>query len=64
MNKVVKKNIIKSKNEIKKMIVEIEVEEEKIVKLSENNINRIEMYKKFMENIITEYHNICRKLYN
>ena len=56
-------NIIKIKNEIKTLLIEIEKKENNLLELIKDNNFNIIIYKKFLENIIEEYHNICMQIY-
>ena len=56
-------DIVKIKNEIKLLLNEINNKEQKIIDKVENNSNKIIIYKSFLENIIEEYHLICKKIY-
>lgn len=57
------KNIIKIKNEIKTLLVEIEKKENNVLEQIKTNTYNIVVYKTYLENIIEEYHNICTQIY-
>ena len=56
--------IIKIKNEIKILLNEIKEKEKKIIDKVNKNSNDILVYKAYLEDIIEEYHLICKKIYN
>ena len=56
--------LIKIRNEIKDILDPIEKKEKELDKLNQINMNETNRYKKYLEDIITEYHNVCKKLYS
>jgi hypothetical protein len=56
--------IIKIKNEIKILLNEIDEKEKKLIDKVNKNSNDILVYKTYLEDIIEEYHLICKKIYN
>jgi hypothetical protein len=63
MNNINLNDVIKIKNEIKILLDEIDDKEEKIIKKVENNTRDILVYKTCLEEIVEEYHLICKKIY-
>lgn len=63
MTKTDLKNIIKIKNEIKTLLVEIEKKENNLLEQIKTNTYNIVIYKNFLENLIEEYHNVCIQIY-
>jgi len=57
-------DIYKIKNEIKLLSDEIENKKVNIINKIENNIENIIIFKTYLENIIDEYHLICKKIFN
>ena len=57
-------NIKQINSEIKKIMKSIEEKEKNLIDINNKNINLIEKYKFFMEELITEYHGVCKKVYN
>jgi len=57
-------NIKQINSEIKKIMKSIEEKEKNLIDINNKNINLIEKYKFFMEELITEYHSVCKKIYN
>lgn len=56
-------DIIKIKNEVKVLLNEIEEKEKNIIEKVRDNTHEILVYKMYLENIIEEYHSICKKIY-
>lgn len=56
-------DIIKIKNEIKILLNDIDEKEKKIIERVNKNSNDILIYKTYLEDIIEEYHLICKKIY-
>ena len=56
--------LIKIRNEIKDILDPIEKKEKELDKLNQINMNETNRYKIYLEDIITEYHNVCKKLYS
>lgn len=56
-------NIIKIKNEIQNLMLDIEIKENNLLEKVKYNTDNILIYKSFLEEIIEEYHNICTKIY-
>jgi hypothetical protein len=63
MSNINLQNIIKIKNEIESLLVEIKKKEENILEHIQTNTYNIILYKTFLENIIDEYHNVCTVIY-
>ncbi len=57
-------NIKQIHSEIKKIMKSIDEKEKNLIDINNKNINLIEKYKFFMEELITEYHDVCKKIYN
>lgn len=57
-------DIIKIKNEIKILLGEIEIKENKLIEKIETNTQNTLIYKTYLEDIIEKYHLICREIYN
>ena len=57
-------NIKKIRNEILLIMKSLEEKEQKLIDINNENINSIETYKFFIQEIITEYHGVCKKIYN
>lgn len=51
-------------NEIKSLIVKVENKEKELELLNTINTNNTVIYKNMLENIINEYHQVCKKMYN
>ncbi len=51
-------------DEIKILLINVENKEKELLELNNINSNNIIMYKSFLENIINEYHSVCKKIYN
>jgi hypothetical protein len=56
-------NIIKIKDEIKFLLKDIEEKEKILVNDLEKSNNKIMMLKTCLEEIIEEYHLVCKKIY-
>ena len=56
-------DIIKIKNEIIVLLKEIEDKEKIIIEKVRDNTHDILVYKMYLENIIEEYHSVCKKIY-
>ena len=56
--------IIKVKNEIKKILLEVEEKENNLLKEIEKNTYNNLIFKSQLEDIIDEYHSVCKKIYN
>lgn len=63
MNDINMEDIIKIKNEVKVLLNEIEEKEKNIIEKVRDNTHEILVYKMYLENIIEEYHSICKKIY-
>ncbi len=63
MNPVDLENIIKIKNEIDILLKEIGKKEIIIAKKLEKNIKINNYYKLCMENVIENFHDVCKKIY-
>lgn len=57
------KNIIVIKNDILELNILIDKKCLEIQEVNKSYEHKIQNYKLMMENIILEYHNICKKLY-
>jgi hypothetical protein len=55
--------IIQIKNEIETLLKEINEKENYIIEKVRNNFDNISVYRMYLENIIEEYHTICKKIY-
>lgn len=55
--------LIKIKNEIKILLDTIDEQEEKLNKENWENLTKITLYKNYMENIISEFHDSCKRIY-
>jgi hypothetical protein len=64
MSNIEKKDIQEMKNEIKKLLSSLEKKETLIIGKIEKNMYNILIFKSYLENIIEEYHLICKKIYN
>jgi hypothetical protein len=62
MNNII--DIIKIKNEIKLLVKSIDIKENQLYEQNVKNINNIIIYKKFLEDMISEYHIACKKIYS
>jgi hypothetical protein len=56
-------DIYKIKNEIEKLMNSIEIKEKELTTINNNNNKNIKIYKSFLEDMIMEYHNVCKKIY-
>lgn len=56
-------NIIKIKKEIENIIIEIEMKEKNLKERFEENNYKTQIIKKYLEETIEEFHNICKNLY-
>ena len=63
MNNINFEDIIKIKNELKILLNDMDEKEEKIIEKVKNNSYEILVYKTYLENLIEEYHLICKKIY-
>ena len=63
-NKVNISNIKKIRKEMITIMKSIEEKESNLIDKNNQNINLIETYKFFIEELITEYHGVCKKIYN
>jgi hypothetical protein len=63
-NKLNINNIKKIRNEIIKIIKTIDEKERGLIDINNHNNDLIETYKFFMEQLINEYHKVCKKIYN
>jgi len=63
MNDINMEDIIKIKNEIIVLLKEIEDKEKIIIEKVRDNTHDILVYKMYLENIIEEYHSVCKKIY-
>lgn len=63
MNNINFEDIIKIKNELKMLLNDMDEKEEKIIEKVKNNSHEILVYKTYLENLIEEYHLICKKIY-
>ena len=57
-------NIKKIHSEIVKIMKTIDEKEKTLIDINNKNNNLIEKYKFFMEELITEYHGVCKKIYS
>jgi hypothetical protein len=57
-------SVVKIKNEIKLLLEEIDDKEKIIVEKVTKNTQDIQLFKMYLENIIEEYHLVCKKIYN
>ena len=57
-------NINKIRNQIVSVMKSIEKKEQNLIDINNKNNNLIETYKLFIQELITEYHNVCKKIYN
>jgi|LakMenEpi03Aug12_release.lakeMendotaPanAssembly.Ray.scaffolds.fasta_scaffold1424108_2 hypothetical protein len=56
--------ITKVKNEIKKILIEVQEKENNLLKEIEKNTYNNLIFKSQLEDIIDEYHSVCKKIYN
>lgn len=63
MDNITLEDIIKIKNEIKSLLSEIDEKEKIIIEKVKKNTRDIQVYKTYLEDIIEEYHLICKKIY-
>lgn len=56
-------NIIKIKEEIKNLLKDIEVKEKTLIEDLEKSNNKILILKTCLEEVIEEYHMVCKKIY-
>jgi hypothetical protein len=52
------------KNDIKDLLKSIDDLEIEIIQQNIHNNNKIELYKSLMENVIIEYHDVCKKIFS
>ncbi len=64
MNDINHEDIIKIKNEIKILLVEIEKRESNLIERVEKNTHDILIYKSYLEDVIEKYHFICKQIYS
>ena len=64
MNDINYEDIIKIKNEIKILLVEIEKRESNLIERVEKNTHDILIYKSYLEDVIEKYHFICKQIYS
>ena len=57
------RNILKIKSEINEILSDLDQREKKITDEINQNSDNITLYKLCLENIIEEYHFICKKIY-
>lgn len=63
MDNITLEDVIKIKNEIKSLLNEIDEKEKIIIEKVKTNTRDIQVYKTYLEDIIEEYHLICKKIY-
>lgn len=63
MDNITLEDVIKIKNEIKLLLSEIDEKEKIIIEKVKTNTHDIQVYKTYLEDIIEEYHLICKKIY-
>jgi len=63
-NKMNIDNIKKIRKEITTIMKSIEEKESNLIDKNNQNINLIETYKFFIQDLITEYHGVCKKIYS
>ena len=63
MDNITLEDVIKIKNEIKSLLNEIDEKEKIIIEKVKTNSRDIQIYKTYLEDIIEEYHLICKKIY-
>ena len=64
MNDINYEDIIKIKNEIKILLVEIEKRESNLIERVEKNTHDILIYTSYLEDVIEKYHFICKQIYS
>lgn len=57
------KDIVKIKNEIKNILEEIDSKENILIQQFEENNYKLSLLKNYLEDVIEEYHIVCRNLY-
>lgn len=56
-------NILKVKNEIEFLLVDIEQKENVLTEQFKLNALNLVTFKTYLEDLIEEYHNVCKKIY-
>jgi hypothetical protein len=55
------KKIIKK---IKLILISVDNKQKELILLNNTNINKLNKYLYYLEELILEYHNVCKKIYN
>lgn len=57
------KKVLKIKNEITDLLNDIDKKENQLIEQFNKNIDNLSLYRSYLEEIIEEYHLICKKIY-